>query len=127
MRTRKLVLAAGTAAALLVVAPGTASANVVWCLSDPPQQLVTPAGNYIVVNTTLYASPSVRHQLSAVTETTESVSDGAGGTLVTVHVFVPQTVGSLTVVATVQRYQLSTTRTGGAGSEITLQLDVPSA
>ena len=124
---RKLVLVTGAAATLLVLGAGTASANVVWCLSDPPQQVVTPGGNYLVVNTTLYAAPSYRHELSAVTETVDETSDGAGGTLVTVHVSVPQSIGSLTVVAQVQRYQLTARGTGAGGTEITMQLDVPSA
>lgn len=125
MRLRSVLAAAIAAVGIVVAAPGGASANVLWCVSDPPDQTSTPSGTNLTVNLTLYASSSDRHQLNSVTDQIVTSTDGAGGTLVTVYVFVPSTIDSLVAVAQVQRYGESATGSGGAGSTITLTLDVP--
>lgn len=125
MRLRTVLAAAAAAVGVAIAASGGASANVLWCLSDPPIQTTTSGGTNLTVNTKLYASSSDRHELSSVTEDIVSSPDGAGGTLVTVYVFVPSTIGSLLVVAQVQRYGESATGSGSAGSTITLTMDVP--
>ena len=125
MRLRTVLSAAVAALGVVVAAPGVASANLLWCSSDPPVQTNTPSGTNLTVNTRFYASATDRHDLSSVTEQTVSAPDGAGGTLVTVYVLVPSTIDNLVVVAQVQRYGESATGSGTAGSTITLTMDVP--
>ena len=125
MRLRTVLAAAAAALGVLVAASGGASANMLWCLSDPPIQTTTSGGTNLTVNTKLYAAATDRHDLSSVTEQTVSAPDGAGGTLVTVYVSVPSTIDNLVVIAQVQRYGESATGSGTAGSTITLTMDVP--
>lgn len=125
MRLRTVLAAAAAAVGVAIAASGGASANVLWCLSDPPIQTTTSGGTNLTVNTKLYASAGDRHELSSVTEDIVSSPDGAGGTLIKVYVLVPSTIGSLVVVAQVQRYGESATGSGTAGSTITLTMDVP--
>ena len=125
MRLRTVLVAAAVVAGLVVAAPAGASANVLWCVSDPPDQTTTPGGTNLTVNTTLYAAASSRHDLNAVTEEIVTSPDGAGGTLVTVYVQVPSSISSLVAVSQVQRFGERATGSGGAGSTITLTMDVP--
>jgi hypothetical protein len=125
MRLRSLVVAAALAAGLTAAAPGTASANVVWCAGDPPVQVVTPGGHYLVVNNYLYVSPAYLHLARQVTADGYALPDGALGTLVVVHVHVPQGLAHLFVISAQQHYQVTTSGDGQGGSVMTLTLDVP--
>lgn len=124
---RRAVVGGVVAALVTVLAPATASANVVWCLDDPPQQVTTAGGTNLVVGTKLYAPAAERHALSSVTEKTVTASDGAGGTLVTEYVTVPASISQLMVVSTVQRFSVTATGQGTSGSVIVLTLDVPTS
>jgi len=123
MKFRSAVLGGLLAGTLFVAGSGAASANVAWCISDPPILLVTPGGHNIVVNNVVYLPPQALHLKSQITDDATAVSDGAGGTLVTVHVHVPATAGHAHVVSTENRYKVSTQRDGE--TTITLFLDVP--
>lgn len=125
MRFRMLLVATALAVAFVVAAPGTASANLVWCAGDPPVQLKTPGGQYLVVNNYLYISPIYRHQAQLVTADGYAVPDGKGGSLLTIHVHVPPGLAHLYVVSAQQRYQVTSSGDGEGGSDITMTLDVP--
>jgi hypothetical protein len=125
MKTRTLFVAGAMAVGLIAAAPGPASANILWCVGDPPVQVVTPGGNYVEINNYLYVAPAYAHLAWQITADGSAVSDGAGGSLVTVHVHVPSGPSLLYVVSAEEHYQVSTTGSGPGGTEITLTLDVP--
>ena len=125
MRLRTLVVAATLATGLLVAAPAGASANILWCMGDPPVQVVTPGGHYVTVNNYLFGSPVYRHLFRQVTADGYAIPDGALGTLVTVHVRVPEGLEHLIVVSSQQHYRVTTSGDGRGGEVITLTLDVP--
>src|SRR5260370_17521030 len=58
---RILPAAAVIAAALSFAGVAPASAMVLWCESDPPIQLVTPAGTNITVNNQIYGPRYDKH------------------------------------------------------------------
>jgi hypothetical protein len=120
-------LVVGTLAAglMLVAGQATASANVAWCLSDPPIQLVTPGGHNIAVNNMIYLPPMYRHVMSEVTDAASAQPDGQGGTLVTINVRIPSGVSQGHVVSSENRYQVSAEAVGAGGMVVTLYLDVP--
>lgn len=124
MKKRLLVgtLAAGL---MLVAGQATASANVAWCLSDPPIELVTPGGHNIMVNNMVYLPPMYRYVLGQVTDGASAAPDGHGGTLVTVNVRIPSGVSQAHVVSSENRYQVSSEVGGEGGVVVTLYLDVP--
>lgn len=119
--------AVGTLASglMLVAGQATASANVEWCLSDPPIEVVTPGGHYITVNNMVYLPPMHRHAWRQITDDASAAPDGYGGTLVTVHVRIPSGVSQAHVVSSEYRYQVASDGAGKGGMVITLYLDVP--
>jgi hypothetical protein len=125
MKTRTLFVAGAMALGLVAAAPGTASANILWCVGDPPVQVVTPGGNYVEINNYLYTAPAYAHLASQITADGSAASDGAGGSLVTIYVHVPSSLSRLYVVSADLHYQVTTTGSGTGGTEITLTLDVP--
>jgi hypothetical protein len=122
MKARSVTFGGLLACGLMVAGQGVASANMSWCLSDPPIQVVTPGGHYLVVNNLVYLPPSALHLKNQIYDDAVATPDGKGGTLVTVHVHVPASV-SAHVVSSENRYQVTTQRDGA--SVITLYLDVP--
>jgi hypothetical protein len=128
MRKRAVVLGALAAGLLVAGGQGAASANVMWCVMDPPIQVVTPGGHNLSVNNMVYMSPVDRHLASAITDDASAVSDGKGGTLITVHVLIPQGAHGARVVSNNFRYRVTDTNgTPGGGTVLTLQLDVPTS
>lgn len=127
--SKRVVVVGALAAGLLVLGgQGVASANVVWCLSDPPIQVVTPGGHYLSVNNMIYLSPVYRHNAALITDDATAAPDGSGGTLITVHVYIPKQVRAAYVVSSNYRYEV--TETGsipGGGRVVTLELDVPTS
>jgi hypothetical protein len=85
MRNRAVVVGALAVGLLVADGQGAASANVMWCLSDPPIQVITPGGHNLSVNNMVYLSPVDRHLASRITDDASAISDGKGGTLITVH------------------------------------------
>jgi len=125
MRLRTLVVAGALAAGLVASAPSSASANILWCAGDPPVQVVTPGGHYLVVNNYLFVSPAYLHLARNVTADGYAIPDGALGTLITVRVHVPPGLSHLVVVSAQQHYRVTTSGDGAGGTVITLTLDVP--
>lgn len=120
MKARSVAVGGLLAGLMLMATPVGASANLVWCMSDPPIQVVTPGGHNLVVNNMVYLPPYALHLKSSVTDDASARSDGYGGTLVTVHVYVP---APAHVVASENRYQVTAQRDGA--DVVTLFLDVP--
>lgn len=127
MRLTRILPAVVVAALLSLAGEVTASAHVVFCMYDPPVQVVTPGGQNLTVNNTIYLPPAERHVSDHFPATATAVADGHGGTLITVHVQIASGVSSAGVVSTVQRYQVSNAGGGAGGTVVSLDLDVPSA
>ena len=120
MKARSFVVGGLLAGAMLMATSVGASANFVWCMSDPPIQVVTPGGHNLVVNNMVYLPPYALHLKSSVTDSATVQPDGHGGTLITVHVVVP---APSHVVSSEARYQVRTEKDGS--NVISLYLDVP--
>jgi hypothetical protein len=127
--SKRVVVVGALAAGLLVLGgQGTVSANVMWCVSDPPILLVTPGGHNVMVNNMIYLSPIDRHRASLITDAAAAVPDGRGGTLIIVHVYIPAAIHGAYVRSSNYRYQVTDTKTTpGGGTVVTLSLDVPTS
>jgi len=123
MKFRSVVLGGVLAGTLFVAGSGAASANVAWCISDPPIQVVTPGSHYLVVNNMIYLPPQALHLKKQITDDATATSNGRGGTLVTVHVHLPAKAGRAHVITSENRFRLSTQQDGV--TTVTLYLDVP--
>jgi hypothetical protein len=127
MRRRNVVFGSLLAAGMLTLGQGAASANMVWCLSDPPLQVVSPGGHTLTVNTTVYVPLHSQLLDSAIVDDAITTPDGSGGTLVTVNVWIPAGVSTARVVSSVNQYKVSAQASGTGGSIVTLHLDVPTS
>ncbi len=126
--SKRVVVVGALAAGLLVLGQGTASANVMWCLSDPPIQVVTPGGHNLSVNNMIYLSPADRHIAKRITDDAIAAPDGHGGTLITVHIYVPQGAHGAHIVSSNFRYRVTETNSSpGGATVVTLKLDVPTS
>jgi hypothetical protein len=128
MRKRAVVVGALTVGLLVLGGQGAASANVMWCMSDPPIQVETPGGHNLTVNNMIYLSPVDRHIARFITDDAATAPDGRGGTLITVHIYIPRTAHGANVVSSNFRYRVSEadgTRNGE--TVLTLKLDVPTS
>jgi hypothetical protein len=126
--SKRAVVVGGLAAALLVLGgPGTASANLMWCVSDPPIPVVTPGGHNLMVNNMIYLSPSDRHNAKLITDDAGTAPNAKGGTRITVHVYIPATIHGAHVVSSNNRYQVTDVADGTGGRVVTLILDVPTS
>jgi hypothetical protein len=120
MKARSVVAGGIVAVAMLLAAQASASANVAWCVSDPPIQVVTPGGHNLTVNNQVYLPPYAMHLKRSIQDTASASRDSSGGTLITVNVFVP---AHAHVVSSENRWQVSDIRDGS--SVVTLYLHVP--
>ena len=123
-------VAAGALAAGLLVLGGQAvvSANVVWCTFDPPIQVVTAGGHHLTVNNMVTISSADKDLAKLITDDATAAPDGVGGTLITVHVNIPQGAHGANVVSTNHRYKVSAMAgTPSGGVVLTLELDVPAS
>jgi len=128
MSKRVVVLGALAAGLLAVGGQGAASANVMWCLSDPPIQVETPGGHSLSVNNMVYLSPIDRHIARQITDSATTAPDGRGGTLITVHVHIPQGAHGASVVSANYRYAVKDSGgTTDGGITLTMTLDVPTS
>lgn len=127
MKARRVVLGVVAAAAMVVGGGVSASANIVWCMDDPPVQVQTPAGTNLTVGVTVAVPQHEAKYISQVQTQTLTSSDGAGGTLITVIVTVPASIDVAKVSVTVQKFKVTDSATVAGGSTTTLQLDVPAA
>lgn len=124
MRLRTVLAGAAVAGGLSIAAPAAASANVMWCVGDPPVQMSSPSGTNFTVSTQIYTSGNKQHLSQQINEDVISAPDGHGGTLVTIDIVGP-TGAPMTVVASVNRYKVSG-QASGTG-EVTVTVDVPVA
>jgi len=120
MRARSVVVGVLVAGAMLLAAQVSASANVAWCISDPPILVVTPGGHNLTVNNQVYLPPYAKHLKSRIYDPAFATPDSTGGTLVTVYVFVPE---RAQVVSSANRWRVSDTKDGS--TVVTLYLHVP--
>ena len=125
MKPRKLLIAGSLAGLMVMAAAAPAEANIAWCVYDPPVKALSPQGSNLVVNNYYYVAPADRRLAASITSDTTTAPNALGGTLITVHVYVPAGIGHLHVVAVSQRYRTSTTGDGIGGTVITMYLDVP--
>ncbi len=128
MSKRVLVLGALATGLLVMGGQGVASANVMWCLSDPPIQVVSPGGHILSVNNMIYLSPIDRHIASQISAGASAAADGKGGTLITVHVYIPEAAHGADVVSANYRFQVADSgATRHGGTVLTMTLDVPTS
>src|SRR5260370_323220 len=120
MKARSVVAAVLLGGALLAASGGAVSANMVWCLEDPPILVVTPGGHNLTVNNMVYLPPYAVHLKGDITDAPTPAPPATTHTPSTVHVHVPT---SAHVVSTEYRYQVSAQNDGS--SVITLYLDAP--
>jgi hypothetical protein len=127
---RKRGVAVGALAAGLLVLGGqvAASANVVWCTFDPPVHVVTAGGSHLTVNNMITMSMADKDIAKLVTGDATAAPDGSGGTLITVHMSIPQGAHGASVVSINHRYNVTASAsTPGGGVVLTLELDVPAS
>ncbi len=126
MKARSVVAGVLVAGAMVVGGAGSASANLVWCVSDPPVQVQTPDGANLMVNV-LVTVP--QHQAKYVVDVAThwiTEPDQSGGTLIRLDVAVPRTISVARIVASVNRYKVGTaSATVPGGEATTLYLVVP--
>jgi len=120
VKARSAVAGVLVAGAMLLAAQVSASANVAWCVSDPPIQVVTPGGNNLTVNNQVYLPPYALHLKNNLYDTAFATRDSTGGTLITVYVFVPT---RASVMSSEYRWRVSDT--GEGISVVTLHLHLP--
>ncbi|HEV2028114.1 MAG TPA: hypothetical protein VGS16_06225 [Candidatus Dormibacteraeota bacterium] len=127
--SKRLIVVSGVAAALMVLGGQVvASANVMWCVSDPPILVVTPGGHNLTVNNMIYLAPEDLHIAKQITDDATVAPDGRGGTLITVHVYLPAASHGGHVVSNNFRYRVSDSNSAqGGGAVLTLLLDVPTS
>jgi hypothetical protein len=122
---RILPAATVIAAALSFAGVAPASAMVLWCESDPPIQVITPAGANLTVNNMIYVPWFDMHLATHFPASATALADGHGGTLVTVNVQVAWGVSVAHVVSSANRFQISSPGDGTGGTVVTTYLDVP--
>jgi len=125
MKARSVVTGAVAAGAMLIGGASAASANIAWCMADPPARAVTGDGANLTVNTYVTVVKPEVHYLNDFQSEASTAPDGKGGTLITVHVKVPAGLSTVRVTSSVNRYQVSASAVGAGGSVVTLYLDVP--
>jgi hypothetical protein len=127
MKARSVVAGVLAAGAMMVGGAAVASANLVWCLEDPPVVVQTATGSNLTVNVTVAVPQYQAKYINSVLVTTLTAPDGAGGTLITVDVTVPATISTANVTATVEKYKVTDSATVSGGGTTTIHLDVPAA
>ena len=127
MKARSVVVGVVASGAMLFAGAGGASANIAWCLEDPPVQVQTASGSNLTVNTAVSVPQFQAKYIGDVVIDAVTQSDGAGGTLITLYVSVPTTISVANITATVKKYKTSTSTTVAGGGSAVLQLDVPAA
>jgi hypothetical protein len=125
MKPRNVVAGVVAAGAMVVGGAGSAAANIVWCMSDPPVQLATAAGTNLTVSVSVAVPQGESKYVNDVKVNAVTNPDGNGGTMIAIYVSVPSTVSVANVTATVKKYKVSTSGSAVGGSSTTLYLDVP--
>jgi len=124
VKFRTMLAGGAVACGLMVASTAGASANVMWCVGDPPVQMSSPAGTNFTVSTQIYTTGDKQHLSQLVDEIVTSSPDGHGGTLVTVEIQGPSG-QPMTVIASVNKFKVSG-KASGTG-DVVVTLDVPVA
>lgn len=119
-QARNVVVGLAAAVGTLLAGSVGASANISWCISDPPVGVVSPAGQNLTVSTQVFLPAGSQHLKGQVQDQAVTSPDVNGGTLITVYVTVPV---QSHVVSSVNRYGVSA-QADGSGV-VTLYLHVP--
>ena len=119
-QARNVVVGLVAAAGMLVAGPIGASANISWCIADPPVGVVSPGGQNLTVSTQVFLPPNSQHLKGQIQDQAVTSPDVNGGTLIAVYVTVPV---QSHVVASVNRFGVSA-QADGSGV-VTLYLHVP--
>ena len=127
MKSRSVVAGVLAAGAMVVGGAASASANLAWCMSDPPVQVQTATGTNLTVNVTVAVPQHYAKYINDVTVHTATAPDGAGGTLITLDVTVPATIPTANIGVTVKKYKINDSTSVPGGATTTLHLDVPAA
>ena len=125
MKLTRILPAAVIAATFSFAGAAPASAMVLWCESDPPIQVLTPAGTILTVNNMIYVPRYEIHLATHFGASATAAADGHGGTLITVHVQVAWGVSLAHIVSSENRYQVVSPGDGTGGTVVTTYLDVP--
>ena len=121
MSSRGMV--AATAAALVATLAGASPglAYQSYCESDPPLQVVTPAGHRVTINNWMQIETSNRHLLKQVVVYGTTEPYGPGHTLVHIHIRTPHGgQGKVHVTSRTTRFQQNADADGTWGQEIEL-------
>lgn len=127
MKPRSVFAGVAAVVAMLVGGAVSASANLLWCMDDPPVQVNTPAGTNLTVNVQIAVPQDQAKLISSVAVTTVTAPDGSGGTLITVTAAVPTTIRAANITAAVKKFKVTDSATVPGGGTTTLHLDVPAA
>lgn len=119
-QARSVVVGLAAAVGMLLAGSIGASANISWCISDPPVGVVSPGGQNLTVSTQVFLPPGSQHLKSQIQDQAVTSPDVNGGTLITVYVTVPV---QSHVVSSVNRFGVSA-QADGSGV-VTLYLHVP--
>jgi hypothetical protein len=124
MKARGVVLALAAVGGMLLFGAGSASANIAWCIFDPPIQVVTPGGTTLTVNNTVWLPASAETLKDQVWDeaSAEPARDGGGGAVITVTVHLPAGVQAH-VTSSVDQFQASDDADGV--TKLILHLQVP--
>jgi len=121
------VVGAVIAGVISVGGASSASANILWCIDDPPVQVQTAAGTNLTVGVSVAVPQGQAKYINSVGVQATSAPDGAGGTMIAVNVNVPSTISVAQVTAGMKKYKVSTSATVPGGTAATLYLDVPTS
>ena len=127
VKARSVVAGVMAAGALVVGGAVSASANILWCMDDPPVQVQTPSGSNLTVNVSVAVPQHQVKYINDVKVTTTTAPDGAGGSLITLNVAVPATISVAKVSVSVNKFKVTDAATVPGGATTTLHLDVPAA
>jgi hypothetical protein len=127
MKARSVVVGVAAAGAMVFGSAMGASANISWCLEDPPVQVQTASGTNLTVNTAVSVPQFQAKYIGDVVIDAVTQPDGAGGTLITLYVSVPTSISVAKISATVKKYKISDYTTVAGGGSAVLHVDVPAA
>jgi hypothetical protein len=127
MKPRSVFAGVAAVGAMLVAGAVSASANLLWCMDDPPVQVQTATGTNLTVNVQIAVPQAQSSLINRVVVKTVTAPDGAGGTLITVYASVPSTIPAANITAAVKKFKVTDSATVPGGGSTTLHLDVPAA
>src|SRR5260370_42585052 len=125
MRSPGILRAGVAATACWLAGAALASAMVLWCESDPPIQVVTPAGTNLTVNNMIYVPRYDMHLATHFPVSAAAAADGHGGTPITVHVHVARGVSLAHGVSLGDPQPVASPGDGTGGTAVPACLDVP--